>query len=216
MIMWLYGKPFSGKTKFASEFPKPYFLSLDKNAQYITDDYVNISSIQEYSDALRDFLNDPGEHETLVIDTIDLLEQYVRAYYLDKLGIEDESDRDDYGKAWRLIREGSFQPILKAMEFEGNVIFISHEDMYTTKNIVGSEVTNYKPGINDKLHDRISGLTSIIGRSFKDSKKVGGEVINRYYVSFGSIPEELSGTRVPLKDVKIENTYEAFKENIKK
>ena len=215
MIMWLYGKPFSGKTKFASEFPNPYFISLDKNAQYITDDYVNVSTIQEYSDALKEFLDDPGDHETLVIDTIDLLEQYVRAYYLDKLGIEDESDRDDFGKAWRLVREGSFQPILKAMEFKGNVIFISHEDIYTTKNVLGSEVTHYKPGINDKLHDRISGLTSIIGRTYKDSRKVGGEIINRYYVSFGSIPEELSGTRVPLKDVVIENTYEAFKNNIK-
>lgn len=210
MIIWLYGKPYSGKTTFASQFPNAYFISLDKNAQFLTDNYVNVSNINDYSKAIKDFMNDPKEYETLVIDTIDLLEQYVRSYYLDKFGIEDESDRDDFGKAWRLVREGTFQAILKATAFEGNVIFISHEDETVTKNAIGKEISNFAPGINKKLHSRIAGLTTLIGRAYKDSKKVSGQVINRYFISFGSNSEELSGTRLQLKDNLIENNYEEF------
>lgn len=216
MIFWIYGKPYAGKTKFASEFPKPFFISLDKNAQYITDDYVNVNSIQDYSDELSKFLKDPGDRETLVIDLIDLVEQYTRAYYLEKQDIEDEGDLDDYGRTWRLIREGTYRSILKAMEFQGNIVFISHETENITKNMVGNEITHYEPGLNKKLHSRISGLTTVIGRAYKDSKKVGGEIVNRYYISFGSVPEELSGTRIPLKETIIENTFEAFQQNINK
>ena len=73
MIIWLYGKPYSGKTTFASQFPNAYFISLDKNAQFLTDNYVNVSNIDDYSKAIKDFMKDPKEYETLVIDTIDLL-----------------------------------------------------------------------------------------------------------------------------------------------
>ena len=216
MLAWIYGSPYSGKTTFASNFPKPFFISLDKNAQYIMEDensYVNVNSLQEYSDELKKFLKDPGDFETLVIDNIDLLEEYVREYFLDKLGIEDESDREDYGKAWRLIREGTYQAVMKSSKFKGDTIWISLQDEYTTKSKLGTEITNYRPGINKKLHNRLSGLTTIFCRAYKDSKKVGGEVISRYFISIGDEATELSGTRLEIKETKIPNDYEAFMNN---
>lgn len=213
MIIWLYGTPYSGKTTFANKFPKPFFISLDKNAQYITDDYINVSNVDEYFKAVKDFMKDPQDYETLVVDNIDLLEQMMRRYYLDKFGVEDEGDRDDYGKTWRLIREGTYQNVMMAVTgFSGNVILISQCDEYVTKSKLGMEINNYRPAINKKLHDRIGSLTTLIIRTYKDAKKVKGEETVEYKVSLGHFAEELSGTRVPLNTTLINNDYKEFTE----
>ena len=116
---------------------------------------MNVSSVDEYFKAIKAFMKDPQDYETLVIDNIDLLEQMMRRYYLDKFGVEDEGDRDDYGKTWRLIREGTYQNVLMAVTgFTGNVILISQCDEYVTKSKLGTEINNYRPAINKKLHDR--------------------------------------------------------------
>lgn len=215
IIIWLYGAPYSGKTTFANKFPKPFFISLDKNAQYITDDYINVSNVDDYFKAVKDFMKDPQDYETLVVDNIDLLEQMMRRYYLDKFGIEDEGDRDDYGKTWRLIREGTYQNVMIATTgFTGDVILISQEDEFVTKTKLGMEINNYRPGINKKLHDRIGSLTTLIIRAFKDAKRVKGEEIVSYKISMGHYAEELSGTRIPLKETLITNDYDEFKQSI--
>lgn len=218
MIIWLYGQPYSGKSTFANKFPKPFFISIDKNAKYITENYVDVNSLDEYSQELSKFMENPGDRETLIIDNIDLLEQFIRDYYLDKLGIEDESDLDNYGKTWRLIREGTYRSVMKSTKlnkkFKGDIILISQEDEYVTKSKLGAETTNYRPGINPKLHDRITSLTTLVCRTFKDSKKVNGEEVSRYYVSLGDKSNELSGTRIPLKETLIKNDYEEFKKAI--
>ena len=214
MIIWLYGQPYSGKTTFANKFPKPFFISLDKNAQYITDDYINVSNVDEYFEALNHFMKDPKDYKTLVIDNIDLLEQFIREYYLTKFGIEDEGDRDDYGKTWRLVREGTYMNILSAVKFPGNVILISQEDEYMVKSKLGSEITKYRPGINKKLHDRIGSLTTLIVRAYKDSKKVAGKEVVKYKISMGDSADELSGTRIDLSSTLINNDFDEFKESV--
>ena len=218
-LIWLYGSPYSGKTTFANTFPKPFFISLDKNAQFIVedeDDYVNVNSVNEYSDALKKFMNDPKDYQTLVIDNIDLLEQFVREYYLDKLNIEDESDRDDYGKAWRLIREGTYQAVMKSSKFNGDIIWVSLQDEFITKSKLGADIVNYRPGINPKLHNRLSGLTTVVCRAYKDSKKVGKDVVNRYFISIGDTSNEISGTRLEIKETLIQNNYDEFINNFEK
>ena len=44
---------------------------------------------------------------------------------------------------------------------------------------------------------------------------LNGEVLKRYYVSFGSNVNELSGVRVPMINNKIENSYDKFVLNLK-
>lgn len=215
-LYWVYGSPYSGKTTFANSFPEPFFISLDKNAQYIVEDedaYVNVNSVQEYSDALKEFMDNPGKYKTLVIDNIDLLEQYVREYYLDKLKIEDEGERDDYGMAWRLIREGTYQAIMKSSKFHGDIIWISLEEEHFTKSKLGADISNFRPRINPKLHDRLSGMTTVVCRAYKDTKKVGKEVVNRHFISIGDTVNELGGTRLAVKETKIENNYNEFNDN---
>lgn len=212
--IWLYGKPFSGKTKFATEFEKPFVINTDGNAKLFTNDFKVVKNIDEFSDTLSWFLSGEHEYKTLVIDVVEHIYDFVRQYYLDKFNIDHESD-GEWGKVWTIVKEGFWTVMQKIASCEYTVILISHEEEYTIKNKIGKEITYWKPALNDKLHDRMCGIVQLVGRCYLDEVILNGEPLKRYYVSFGSNVTELSGVRIPLKELKIENNYKDFEENIK-
>ena len=56
-------------------------------------------------------------------------------------------------------------------------------------------------------------MTTVICRAYKDTKKVGKDIVNRHFISIGDTVNELGGTRVPVKETKIENNYDEFYNN---
>jgi len=212
--IWLYGKPFSGKTKFATEFPKPFVINTDGNAQYFDTPYVLVKNINEFNEQLKIFAEGKHEYETLVIDVLEHIYDFTREYYLEKFGIDHESD-EGYGKAWQAVKEGFWTLILKIASLEKyNIILISHETEYTEKSRTGAEITKFMPAINSKVHDRLCGLMQLVGRAYRDDVMLNGEPISQYLISFGSTTNELSGLRIPLNSRKIENNYSDFKKSI--
>lgn len=212
--IWLYGKPFSGKTKFATEFPKAFVINTDGNAKFFTKDYASVKNMKEFSAKLSWFLEGKHEYETLIIDVVEHVYDFVREYYLDKFDIDHETDLG-YGKAWTAIKEGFWTVINKVAGCEYNVVLISHEVEYTETSKIGKETTKYRPSLNEKLHDRMCGILQLVGRCYYDEVILNNEPIKKYQVSFGSNVNELSGVRVPLIKSKIENSYEQFKNNLK-
>ena len=57
MRIWLYGKPFSGKTTFASNIPNSVILSTDGNATdlFKKEDIVPIKSVENIINFIKDF-----------------------------------------------------------------------------------------------------------------------------------------------------------------
>lgn len=212
--IWLYGKPFSGKTKFATEFEKPFVINTDGNAKLFTKDYKVVKNIDEFSETLNWFLEGNHEYKTLVIDVVEHIYDFVRQYYLDKFNIDHESD-GEWGKVWTIIKEGFWTVMSKIAASDYTVILISHEEEYTVKNKIGKEITHWKPALNDKLHDRMCGIMQLVGRCYLDEVILNGEPFKRYFVSFGSNVNELSGVRVPLDKLRIENNFNDFKNNLK-
>lgn len=208
--IWLYGKPFSGKTKFATEFPKPFVINTDGNAKFFTPDYAIVKNIDEFTKKLAWFLEGKHEYETLVIDVLEHVHDFVREYYLDKFDIDHESDLG-YGKAWNAIKEGFWTILNKISKSNYNVVLISHETEYNEVSKIGKETTRYKPALPDKLHDRMCGIMQLVGRSYFDEVMLNGAPVKQYYVSFGSNAAELSGVRIPLTKHKCENSYAEFK-----
>lgn len=211
--MWVYGKPFSGKTKFATEFPSAYVINTDGNAELFTENVGLVRNLDEFRKELEWFLEGEHEYQTLVIDVVEHIYDFVRTYYLDKLDIDYEADAG-YGKAWKMIREGFWTVMQRLAASKYNVILISHEEEYTEKNKIGREITKFRPRLDDKLHDRLCGIMKLVGRCFKDEVMLNGEPARKYYVSFGSNVDELSGVRIKLNSLKIENTYEDFLANL--
>lgn len=218
--MWIYGAPFSGKTYFASTFPKPFVISTDGNAQFYTDDYVQVDTIEQYLRELDNFINKPNDYETLIIDVAEHVFEMVREYYLDKANVKYEGDANDHGKTWKLVRLGFIDSMKKIRTIQDkNVILISHERVEKTTDVLGMEHTKYMPMIDDtkeNIHGTLMGYMHLVGRVYTEDVAQGSTKVKKHFLSFGSTGDELSGVRIPLKQHKMENTYDDLMKNIGK
>lgn len=41
-VIWIYGRPFCGKTTFANQFPDPLMINTDGNIRYVDAPYIRI------------------------------------------------------------------------------------------------------------------------------------------------------------------------------
>lgn len=216
MKIWLYGKPFSGKTTFVSDIPNSLILSTDGNATglFPEDRIVPIKNTDDISNFINDFQN--GKYKDvdyLIIDVVEHVYDMIREYTLEKNKLEHESD-GSWGKGWQLVESAEWYTLSKLSRLAKNTIFISHEDEYTTKSAIGKETTCYRPALNSKLHDKMTGLMTIVCRAVLNETSVNNEIVKKYYISFGNTSNELSGTRIKLKSTKIENSWKEFQDNL--
>lgn len=208
MRIWIYGAPFSGKTTFASQFEGAKVLSTDGNAEY-TFKKEDIYRIRNYADLNKAFselkANPP---KWLVVDTTSYLLDYLRFYFLDKNKVEYEGDIAFKGHT--MLRAFYWETIVSLANLCDNIIFISHEDVWTVKNKFGREITMYSPTFEDKLKDKMMGLMTVVGRCVKESSEKNE---SRYLMHIAHNDEEFGGTRMPIKSTEIELTKKAFEDN---
>ena len=216
MKIWLYGKPFSGKTTFVSDIPNSLILSTDGNATNLfpEDRIVPIKNPNDISNFIKDFQEGKYKNvDTLIIDVVEHIYDMIREYTLEKNKLEHESD-GSWGKGWQLVESAEWYTLSKLSRLADNTVFISHEDEYTVKSAIGKETTCYRPALNQKLHDKMTGLMTIVCRAVLSETSINNEVVKKYYISFGNSSNELSGTRIKLKETKIENSWKSFQDNL--
>ena len=208
MRIWIYGAPFSGKTTFASQFPGAKILSTDGNADYLfpKEDIIRVRDGHELSDAMNQLKKNPPQ--TLIIDTTEYLLDYIRFYFLEKNKVDHESDIAY--KGYGMLRQFTWEQIVKLANMSETVIFISHEAIYTEKNKFGREITKYAPQFDDKLTDKMTGLMSVVMRAVKISNEKNDSA---YVLHIDHTDDELTGHRLPIKETEIPNSKEAFDAN---
>ena len=204
--LWIYGQPFTGKSYFASQFPKPFCINTDGNAQFYEDKcpYVVVKNFKEFEKALSEL--DVAKYQTLIIDVTEHIFDFSREHFLEKNGVDHESDME-WGKGWTLVREGFWLLISKIARLDLNVVLVSHEDSYEVKNRVGVVKTYFRPLLIEKLQSRVAGIMHFVGRCYLD-----GDGKNK--ISFGNLETELTGNRLPIKENVIDNTYKSFISNL--
>ncbi len=209
--LWIYGEPFTGKSKFADSFPKPFVISTDGNLQFYENaEGVEVHDYESFVQALLDF--DGEKYETLIIDVLDHTYDFAREKFLEKNGIEHESDfvqsggMQTYGKGYALLRDQFWYLISKFGGQADNVVTLSHELSKVVKGKFGQEINKSQPAtIPEKLISKYCGKNHFVGRAIKRG--------NQYVISFGKDPNEISGTR-GLPAFEITNSYEAFVKHI--
>jgi len=216
MKIWIYGKPFSGKTTFVSGIPNSIILSTDGNAKglFPEDRIIPIKTVEDLSKFTQAFQD--GKYkgiDTIIIDVVEYLYDIIREYTLEKNKITYESDLG-YAKGWRLVSDAEWFTFSKLARLAENVIFISHETQNTEISSIGKETTKFMPALNEKLHDKMTGLMTIVCRAIVKDIKLNDTITKKYYISIGDEANELSGTRVKLKSTKIENSWKEFQDNI--
>lgn len=208
MRIWIYGAPFSGKTTFASQYPGAKIISTDGNAEYLFPK-ENIMRVKSYADldkAISEIRKNPPE--TLVVDTTEYLMDYIRLYFLSKNKIDDESDLPY--KGYKMLRSFQWEIILTISNLCDNVIFVSHEAVFTEKNKFGREITYYTPDFDEKLKDKMMGLMTVVMRAVKVSNEKND---SSYVLHIGHTDEEFGGTRKAIKNTEIPNTKKDFNDN---
>lgn len=179
--LWIYGEPFSGKTTLAVNASDHYVLSTDGNAQYVTDSYKVITDevtvngrIQTRKfawDVFKDEiekLETGKQYKTIVVDLVEDTYEMCRVAMYKKLGITHESD--DSFRAWDKIRTEYLSTMRKLMNLPYDIILISHEDK--SKDITkksGENITAIKPNLNEKVANKLAGMTALVGRAVSDN-----------------------------------------------
>lgn len=184
-VIWLYGQPFTGKTYFANKFPDPLMLNTDGNVKFVDAPYIAIKdqvtvegrltkrkpAWEVFKEVIDELEKKQNDFKTIIVDLLEGVYEYCRAYEYDKLGIIHESDAG-FGKGYDIIRKEFLDNIkrLTNLDYE-NIILISHED--ATKNITnkgGGSVSTIKPNIQEKLANTISGMVDVVARVVADGE----------------------------------------------
>lgn len=223
-VVWIYGKPFSGKTTFASNFPDVLMLNTDGNIQFIDSPYISIKDKVEtmgrltkrqfawetFKETVKELEKKENTYKTIVIDLIEDLYDMCRVYEYDQMGIHHESDEPF--KSYDIIRNEFFRELKKltAAGYE-NIVFISHEDesqiiSRKTATTKSGMVTYIKPNITNKVANKISGMCTVVGRVIiEDGERK---------LTFSPDENVFSGGRI--SNMTIPLTYEALDEIYKK
>lgn len=214
--IWIYGKPFSGKTFFADGFPDPLMLNTDGNIKNVTAPYVAISDVvtksgritdrkhawEYFKEVISELEKKENDFKTIVIDLLEDLYESCRVCKYEELGISHESDSPF--KAWDIIRTEFLSTIRRVVNLNyENIVFCSHED--TSKDITkkhGDKITSIRPNLAEKCANKIAGMVDIVARVVaNDDERV---------LSFKNDEVVFGGGRFTFSKTEIALDYETF------
>lgn len=127
----VYGVEGIGKTTFASHFPAPLFLDLDRGSRRM--DVDRIDSIQDWPalmGTLDQIQRDPSlPYSTLVIDTADMAAKLASAYICKANSSKKSIEEFSYGKGYVILAEEFSKLLVNAevlVNMGFNVVFLAH------------------------------------------------------------------------------------------
>lgn len=161
------GVPGIGKTTLALSAPKPLLLDTDNGIHRVQSEYrtdcVQVKSYQDILDVLEEDLSD---YETIVIDTLGELVNFMLKYFADK----DKSLITRGGtyniKIWGLVKTEFENLKLKLQLLNKNLIFVSHakEDKDGENKVYRMNVAGSTPDILNGVLDFL-GFCEVLGKS---------------------------------------------------
>jgi hypothetical protein len=162
----LYGNKGIGKTSLASRFAGAFFLALEPGVKGLR---VRSKPVPDWDHFIGyvDLLvkaNDP--EMTVVVDTVDLVYDYIYDSECKRMGINSPKDNDDWGATWRDIRKQFRRQVERLLALPGGVVFISHdtEKEVTLVTAEGNMTTDrVQPTIAKQGLMEIEGLVDIAG-----------------------------------------------------
>lgn len=185
-----YAPPGTGKSVFASRFPKPFFICTDGNYEWLLDfgadpnAHADISSYAEFEKLA--LTSDFDGYDTVVVDLIEDIYKWNESEYCKKMKVDHLSDAGGYGKGWDITRTRLFVACAKLISLPKNIIFLSHESSYTKKDRRGNETTNYTPSnmMSEKFLMMLEGrLRYVLRAKFQDEVTPEGKVITHRVLS---------------------------------
>lgn len=131
----VYGKAGTGKTTWASGFPKPFVFDFDggmlsqkgKDVAYETygaSGEMKGIAFQKFEERLKEFERDPTQYETYVLDSVTTMQEY-RLEYLTSMSGKPRPTQYEWGML--VIDLRNF--MVRLTRLKGHVVVIAHEMM---------------------------------------------------------------------------------------
>lgn len=179
---WLYGDSYVGKSTFVDKIPNVLFLNTDGNTDNTTAPVIPIKdevklegrrtnrtlAWEIFLDVIHDLETEENDFEAVAIDLIEDLKEHCRYYVFEKNGWEHESD-GSYGKGWSKVTT-EWQRAIKRLKALGyQLIYISKEKTEEITLKGGATRTTFKPNIDDKFANFLTGTVDLTMRAFINS-----------------------------------------------
>lgn len=156
MRLMVIGTEGVGKSTFAAQAPKPIFLTPEMGLEFLSPQpaaFPQPKTWQDILDAVQSLIREPHDFETLVIDTIDWVEQLVYDVIQGRTGMDAEK-MDAYGR-WVKVAMEDWRSLARGLEVlqekRGmHVVILAHAGVETFKNPAGEDYQRFSPKLAGK------------------------------------------------------------------
>ena len=141
----VYGPEGIGKTTFASQWPNPLLIDVEKGAAQVGTDRVIPTSYEEVKAIISNLKQDAQGYKTIVFDTADWLEKMISKMICDREGLA-SIEAAGFGKGWVMVAE-EWKRLFDQLDMlrvsqAVNILFLAH-----------STIRNFNPPVEEK-YDR--------------------------------------------------------------
>lgn len=179
---WIYGDSYVGKSTFVDKLDNVLFLNTDGNTDNTTAPIIPIKDIvtkegrrtnrklawEVFLETIDDLETEENDYEAVVIDLVEDLKEQCRYYVFEKNGWEHESD-GSYGKGWSKVQT-EWQRAIKRLKSLGYQLgYVSKEKVEEITLKGGAKRTVFKPNIDDKFANFLTGTVDLTMRAFINS-----------------------------------------------
>lgn len=193
--LWIYGAPNTGKSTFASQLPKPFFICTDGNYEWLNLPEEDHKVVSTWEETKKAFQNKYEGYETIVVDLVEDTFKQAERFILKSKKIEHPSDLD-WGKGWTMIEDEFIETISQLISLEKNIVLISHESIRTVKGRRAS-MDVYKPSdrIRERIFDSLEGKMKFLLRCYLVDEENEDYIIKKRKLSLIPKPNELGIAR---------------------
>ncbi len=223
----IYGAPGVGKSTFCSHAPDPIFLDIEAGTKKI--DVKRVSGIDTYED-LTKLINliisgeKLSKYKTIIIDTIDFLEQMIFDYVCKSKGKKTISDFS-HGAGYRFVLDEWLDllnklSIIRSGEYPKNIILIAHEQIKRFDNPLCDSYDRYSLKLYDKASSFIIAKCDAVfflSKSFhlsedtNDKKRKIAKAIAGRVIYTEETPSIIAKNRYGLKsEIRIKDNIEEY------
>lgn len=180
---WIYADSYVGKSTFVDNVDNVLFLNTDGNTDNTTAPVIPIKdevtksgrvtnrklAWDVFLETITDLETEENDFEAVALDLVEDIYEHCRVYVFDKNGWEHESD-GSYGKGWSKVTT-EFNNAMKRLKALGyQIIYISKEKVEEITLKAGAKRTTFKPNINDKVANFLTGTVDLTMRAFVNSE----------------------------------------------